>query len=100
MSATRSLMPDLLAEAVRLVWHKHKAQLKKFTKPRNAIEHIDDDCSNSTTYNVMNLDNNTLLVTDEPDKRIEIDVADLRRVLQARQEIVAAMQDKNEESTF
>jgi hypothetical protein len=93
MYSTRAKMPESLAQAVKLAWRKHKAKLDQFTDPRNAIEHIDSECADSTTYNMINLENNTLLVTDHPDKSIEIEGADLRRVLKVRQEIIASLNE-------
>lgn len=87
--AHRSLLGEEAGDEVRIAWRKKKSFFDQYLAPRNAIEHIDGEIPGKTTWILMNLGNDELMVTESI--RAEISAAALQRAISLRGEIVSAI---------
>lgn len=88
LSKNRTSFTGPVAKKISLAWRKKKAMFDSYINPRNAIEHIDNELSGVTKWEMFNLRGDKLFVTEN--KAAEISERNLDAVLDARNEIVTA----------
>jgi hypothetical protein len=94
MSANRAIFGSA-AKEMQLAWRKKKASFDAYIEPRNAIEHIDGEINGKESWYMMNLENDSLKVTDEAEHSADISAATVEMVVAIRNEIVEAVKSSN-----
>jgi hypothetical protein len=81
------LFPEDVRKEIKTQWKKNRLYLQAFTKPRDAIEHIDAQ----TTHSYCNLSNNVFTVVDG--KSVLLDQNSLDRLRSVRSGIETAIDE-------
>ena len=89
LSTNRTIFPSEIADAIRLVWRKHRAFFLAYVDPRNAIEHIDGEIEDRTNWVLLNLLGDSLQVS--PGKAAPVTFEALQVAVSARNEVATAL---------
>lgn len=99
MSANRAVFGGA-AKEIQLAWRKKKVAFDVYIEPRNAIEHIDGEINGKESWHMMNLENNSLKVTDEEEHSADISATMVEMVVSIRNEIVEAVKGQMPNKSF
>ena len=89
ISANRAVFGVVPSPLLRQAWKKKESFFQRYVDPRNAIEHIDGELKGKTSLVLMNMENDTLCVTQQD--RAEVNSGALQQAIALRDEIVAAV---------
>lgn len=62
--ANRSVFPESVGDDIRTAWRKRRKMLERYRGARDAIEHIDSEVSGRDAWQILNLEGDTLRVTE------------------------------------
>ena len=82
-SANRNVF-GAAADDIKLAWRKKKAAFDKYIEPRNAIEHIDGEINGKETWALVNLENDTLKVSEKEEHSANILLETVEMIISIR----------------
>ena len=85
MVANRHVFPEPVGDAVQLEWRKKRAFFGSFVDSRNAVEHIDSEVTDETTWLFFHLHNDEFTVANG--RTVAIGAESLAKVVAARDAI-------------
>jgi hypothetical protein len=83
------VFPDPVSDTIRLAWKKKREMLESYRDARDAIEHIDTKIRGRTSWFLMNLLNDRLMVTETDGAEVSEPV--LRRIVDMWEEVIAGV---------
>ncbi len=91
LQANRDRVNPDVGRDLKVTWRKKRALLEAYIKPRDAIEHIDGEVKGRTSWIMMNLSDDELRVTEDPQHAAPISGSAVNSVMSLREDILAAL---------